>query len=86
MEAAESGASPAEQESSQQKSVEKEEEIFVSDEEKKEAEAKASTFVAALERCMFDTYAELACGVSSLDLSMCSGSRTKWLVPIPILD
>ena len=58
VEAAESGAPPAEQESSQQKSVEKEEENFVSDEEKKEAEAKASTFVAALERCMFDTYAE----------------------------
>ena len=44
--------------SSQQKSVEKKEEIFVGAEEKKEAEAKASAFVAALERCMFDTYAE----------------------------
>ena len=40
--------------SSQQKSVKKKEEIFVSAEEKKEAEAKASVFVAALERCMFD--------------------------------
>ena len=56
-EATTSGVAPAEQESSQQKSVEKEEENFVGAEEK-ETEIKASAFVAALERCMFDTYAE----------------------------